>query len=232
VNAATERVLAGEGFAVLRCGVDSCCGALSSHAGRSEEAKRFARALIDAFPPDLETIVVNAAGCGSAMKEYGHLLADDPRYATRAAHFAAATVDVSEFLASVTPRATRHPLPLAIAYHDACHLAHAQQLREEPRALLTAVPGLELRELAERDICCGSAGVYNLLQPARASRLGDRKGASVVRSGATVLVSGNPGCLMQLDAALRRAGERVRTAHTIEVLDASIRGLAPGDVGR
>ena len=190
--------------------------------------------MIGAFPTDLVDIVVNAAGCGSAMKEYDRLLADDPDYAERAAQIAAATRDVSEFLSSIG-QAERHPLDVAIAYHDACHLAHAQQLREEPRALLRAVPGLELRELAERDICCGSAGVYNLLQPARARRLGARKAASVTAVGAELLVSGNPGCLMQLDAALRRAGgtvRTIRTAHTIEVIDAAIRGLGAEEIGR
>jgi glycolate oxidase iron-sulfur subunit len=236
VNAATERVLAAEGFEVV-AGLETCCGALSSHSGRNDEAQRFARVVIDALPPDLDAIVVNAAGCGSAMKEYGRLLADDPVYAARAARLAAATVDVTELLASAPQRAERHPLEVTIAYHDACHLAHAQQLRDEPRRVLREVPGLELAELAERDICCGSAGVYNLLQPERAGRLGARKAASVTAVGAELLVSGNPGCLMQLAAALRATaapgtGRAIRTAHTIEVIDASIRGLSPDEIGR
>ena len=223
VNAATARVLAAEGFDVASSAVAGCCGALSEHAGRRNEAMGFARRLIDAFPADLDAIVVNAAGCGSTLKAYGRLLGDDPVYATRAAVFAARVVDVAEFLARIEPRAERHRLPLVVAYQDACHLRHAQGIREQPRQLLGAIPGLELIELREPDICCGSAGIYNLLQPEYAARLGDRKAASVASSGADVLVSGNPGCLMQIRAALRRGGRAIAAFHTIEVLDASIR---------
>jgi len=223
VNAATARVLAAEGFDVVAPRA-RCCGALSQHAGRLAEAAQFACALIDAFPAGLDAIVVNAAGCGSTLKAYGRLLRDDPDYAERAAAFAASVLDVTEFLAGIDPRAERRPLPVTVAYHDACHLRHAQGIRDEPRAVLGAIPGLELVELSDPDVCCGSAGVYNLLQPENARRLGDRKATSVTGSGAALLVSGNPGCLMQIRAALSRGGGSVTALHTIEVLDASMRG--------
>ena len=228
VNAATQRVLEAEGVDVVVPRSSGCCGALSAHAGRIEESRRFARALIDRFPPDLDAIVVNAAGCGSALKAYGRLLRDDPVYSTRAAAFAARVLDITEFLTDLEPWAVRHPLAASVAYHDACHLRHAQGIAEQPRRLLRAIPGLVLVELDEPDVCCGSAGVYNLLQTETATRLGDRKAAAVSDRGVELLVSGNPGCLMQIRAALRRANRSVPAMHTIEVLDASIRGVEIG----
>jgi glycolate oxidase iron-sulfur subunit len=170
--------------------------------------------------------VVNAAGCGSSMKEYADLLADDPAYAGRAAEFAAKVRDVTELLAELGPVAERHPLPVTIAYHDACHLSNAQGIRAQPRALLKDIPGLALKEIAEAELCCGSAGVYNLLNPEPAAQLGDRKAANVLATGAELLVTANPGCLMQVAAALRRNGGSISLAHTVEVLDASLRGLS------
>ena len=229
VNAATARVLAMEGCDVVIPRRQGCCGALSVHNGREPEAQAFARRLIDDFArAGVDRVVVNAAGCGSSMKEYAELLADDPAYASRAADFAASVRDVSEILAELGPVATRHPLPVTVAYHDACHLANAQGIRAQPRALLTGIPGLQLREIAEADICCGSAGVYNLLQPRPAAELGDRKAANVLATGAELLVTANPGCLMQVASALRRGGgggSGIALAHTVEVLDASLRGL-------
>jgi glycolate oxidase iron-sulfur subunit len=228
VNAATVRVLAAEGCEVVVPRAQGCCGALSVHNGRAEEGRRFARALVDAFTDaGVERIVVNAAGCGSTMKEYAELLEDDPRYAGRAREFAGKVRDVTELLVELGPVAERHPLPVTIAYHDACHLAHAQRVRQQPRELLRAVPGLELREIAEGDLCCGSAGVWNLLHPEPARALGDRKAANVAATGAPLLVTANPGCLLQVTDALRRAGTGIATAHTVEVLDASIRGAGP-----
>jgi glycolate oxidase iron-sulfur subunit len=226
-NAATARVLAAEGFDVVAPASQGCCGALSVHNGREPEAQRFARALIDRFEAaGVEHIVVNAAGCGSSMKEYAALLADDPQYAPRASAFAAKVADISEFLDRAGTVAPRHPLPVAIAYHDACHLAHAQGVRDQPRSLLAGIPGLEVREIDEGAICCGSAGIWNVLHPEPAGRLGDRKAANILATGAPLLVTANPGCLMQVRAALERAGgEPVALAHTVEVLDASIRGL-------
>jgi len=226
VNAATARVLAAEGCDVVLPASQGCCGALSVHNGREPEALRFARALIDSFADaDVEWIVVNAAGCGSSMKEYAELLRDDPAYADRAAAFAAKVRDVSEILVELGPVALRHPLPVTAAYHDACHLAHAQGVRAQPRELLRGVPGLELREIADPEICCGSAGIYNVLFPEPARELGDRKAANVLATGADLLVTANPGCLMQVAASVERAGGSIVLAHTVEVLDASIRGL-------
>jgi glycolate oxidase iron-sulfur subunit len=228
VNAATARVLAAEGFEVVIPRDQGCCGALSAHAGRLEEARRFARALIDAFAgSDVDALVVNSAGCGSEMKAYAHLLTDDPDYAGPAAELAERCVDVAEFLATHPPAARRHPLALKVAYHDACHLAHAQGVRQQPRQLLAGIPGVELREIPEAEMCCGSAGVYNLLQPATAGSLGDRKAANVVAAGGDILVASNPGCTLQIGAALRRRGIDIPVAHTVEVLDASIRGVGP-----
>jgi glycolate oxidase iron-sulfur subunit len=226
VNAATARVLAMEGCDVVIPRRQGCCGALSVHNGREPEAKAFARKLIDAFSgAGVERVVVNAAGCGSSMKEYADLLADDPAYAERATAFAGTVRDVSELLAELGPVAERHPLPVTIAYHDACHLANAQGIRAQPRALLTGIPGLELKEIAEAELCCGSAGIYNLLNPEPAAELGDRKAANVLATGADLLVTANPGCLMQVAASLRRNGGSIALAHTVEVLDASLRGL-------
>jgi glycolate oxidase iron-sulfur subunit len=225
VNAATVRVLAAEGCEVLAPPLQGCCGALSLHMGRERESVEFAKRLIATFDAvEVDRVVVNAAGCGSAMKDYGWLLRDEPGWAERASAFAAKVVDVTEFIAGLEPVATRHPLPLTVAYHDACHLAHAQGIRAEPRALLASIPDLDVREIAEPEICCGSAGVYNLLQPEPAEALGDRKASNVVATGAELLTTANPGCLMQIRSALGRGGRSMRVAHPIELLDASLRG--------
>lgn len=224
VSAATARVLALEGCDVLIPRRQGCCGALSAHVGRRAEAAGFARRTIDAFEAaGVDYVVTDSAGCGSAMKEYADLLADDPRYAARAERLAARTRDITELLVELGPVAPRHPLPYTVAYHDACHLAHAQRIRSAPRELLSAIPELRLTELAEPDLCCGSAGVYNLLEPEPARELGDRKAGHAAATGADVLVAGNPGCLLQIAAALRHRGTPMRTAHTIELLDASLR---------
>jgi glycolate oxidase iron-sulfur subunit len=225
VNAATARVLAMEGCDVVIPRSQGCCGALSVHNGREAEAMAFARRTVDVFEAaGVEHVVVNAAGCGSSMKEYADLLRDDPAYAERAARFASSVRDVTELLDELGPVAARHPLPVTVAYHDACHLSHAQGVRAQPRALLRGIPGLELREVADPDICCGSAGVYNVLFPEAAGELGDRKARSVLATGAEVMVTANPGCLMQVAAAADRLGSQITLAHTVEVLDASLRG--------
>ena len=226
VNAATARVLAAEGCDVVIPPEQECCGALSLHTGREDEAIRFARALIESFEvAGVDYVVVNAAGCGSAMKEYAHLLRDDPEYASRAQAFVERTRDVSELLIELGSVAPRHRLNVTIAYHDACHLGHAQGVRSQPRELLRAIPGLTLTEIAEADLCCGSAGIYNLLNPEPATELGDRKARNVLATGASVLVTANPGCLMQIAASAKRLGQHIALAHTITVLDASIRGV-------
>jgi glycolate oxidase iron-sulfur subunit len=232
VNAATARVLAAEGCDVVVPPAQGCCGALSVHNGREEEAKRYARRTIDVFEAaGVETVVVNSAGCGSSMKEYADLLSDDPGYAQRAAGFSARVRDISEFLSELGPVAERHPLEVSVAYHDACHLGHAQGVRAQPRALLRGIPGLELREIPEAELCCGSAGIWNILFPEPARELGDRKARNVASTGAALLVTANPGCLMQVAAALRRSGTQLAMAHTIEVLDASLRGLPVSALG-
>jgi len=223
VNAATVRVLSAEGCDVVAPAVQGCCGALSLHMGREDEAVSFAKRLIAVFEPlGVEAIVVNAAGCGSAMKDYGWLLRDEPEWASRAEAFGSKVRDVSEWLVELGPVAVRHPLNLSVAYHDACHLAHAQGIRSAPRELLAAIPGVELREIEESAICCGSAGVYNILQPEAAAELGARKAANITATGADVVVTANPGCLMQVHAAMAESGVAMRIQHTVELLDTSI----------
>jgi glycolate oxidase iron-sulfur subunit len=225
VNSATARVLAAEGCEVVAPREQGCCGALSLHAGREQEAMTFARRTIDTFEAaEAENVVVNVAGCGSAMKEYGHLLRDDPLYCGRARAFAAKVRDASELVHEIGQVAVRHPLPIVAAYHDACHLAHGQRIRSQPRAVLRTIPGLSLREISESEICCGSAGIYNLVEPEPAARLGERKAGNVMGSGAQLLVTANPGCLLQIGASLERLGHHVPLAHPMEILDASIRG--------
>jgi glycolate oxidase iron-sulfur subunit len=227
VNQATARVLATEGYDVLVPPGQGCCGALSLHNGRRAEAQDYARRQLDLFGPglaQLDAVIINAAGCGSSLKEYGQLLADDPRYAGPAAQFAAKVRDVSEFLAGIEPRAPRHPLPVSVAYHDACHLAHAQQIHSQPRQLLAGIPDLELREVPDGSLCCGSAGIYNIVQPGPARELGDRKARNVAATSAQLLVTANPGCLMHIGASLRRQGGTMPALHTVQVLDASLAG--------
>jgi glycolate oxidase iron-sulfur subunit len=225
VNAATVNVLSAEGCDVLAPPDQGCCGALALHAGRRDEARAFARRTIEVFErAGVERIAVNAAGCGSSMKEYADLLADDPAYADRAAGFAASVRDVTEILTELGPVAPRHPLPVTAAYHDACHLAHAQRITREPRELLRAIPELNLVEVSDPGTCCGSAGVYNLLQPAAATELGAGKAESVAATGASLLISANPGCSLQIASARTARGQDIAVAHTAEVLDASIRG--------
>jgi glycolate oxidase iron-sulfur subunit len=226
VNTATARVLAMEGCDVVIPRGQGCCGALSLHGGRRAEARAFARQTIETFErAGVDAIVVNAAGCGSAMKEYGQLLAQDPQWADRAAALSEQVRDVSEFLAGLGPVAERHPLPLAVVYQDACHLGHAQQITRQPRELLTGIPELRLAEIGDGGTCCGSAGIYNLVQPAAAAQLGERKARAVHATGAELLVSANPGCAMQIAAALGDQGTPMPVAHIIQVLDASLRGL-------
>jgi glycolate oxidase iron-sulfur subunit len=227
VNASTARVLAAEGCDVLIPSGQGCCGALSLHSGREAEAAEFARRTIATFEQaGVDAIVVNSAGCGSAMKEYERLLAGQgPGWAARAAEMSGKVRDLAEFLAELGPVAPRHPLPVTAAYQDACHLAHAQRITRQPRELLRAIPGLKLVELADAGTCCGSAGVYNLLQPEAAGELGGRKAEAVLAAGAPLLISANPGCSLQIASALAERGEQVAIAHIAEVLDASIRGL-------
>ena len=228
VNHATARVLAENGFEVVAPSAQDCCGSLFIHEGERERGRTLARKLIDAFEPTgADFVIVNAAGCGSAMKEYGDVLKDDPAYAERAAAFADKVRDVSEVLAESGLTGALNPLPLRVAYHDACHLAHGQRVRSQPRALLAGIPGLELVPLAESDFCCGSAGIYNLLHPKIGRELLSRKLDRLADTRAQVVVAGNPGCLLQIAAGLRERNMPMRAAHTIEILDWSYRNIKP-----
>jgi glycolate oxidase iron-sulfur subunit len=229
VNEATARVLAAEGCEVVIPRTQACCGALMVHSGLEDRAAHFARQMIAAFESaNVDTIVINAAGCGSTIKEYGHILRDDPAWAGRAVAFSAKCKDISELLCDLPAQAPRHPLPMRVAYHDACHLRHAQAIYEQPRRLLSAIPDLEIIDVEEANLCCGSAGVYNLLNPEPASQLGDRKVEKLLATNAEAVISANPGCLLQLMSGLRRRGlQAIPTFHMVELLDASIRNTSP-----
>jgi glycolate oxidase iron-sulfur subunit len=229
VNVATVRVLAAEGFEVHTKAQPRCCGALTMHSGIEDEALGLAKETIAAYE-GYDVVVANVAGCGSAMKDYGHMLADDPEWAGRAQAFSAKVRDVLEVLAEHEPRAERHPLELTVAYHDACHLAHAQGVRQPPREVLRSIPGLELVEPAEWELCCGSAGIYNVMQPEAAEKLGKRKAANLIATGAQVIAAANPGCTMQIAAHLD--GRPIPVVHPIELLDRSLRGAPAAEVLR
>ncbi|MGH7577234.1 MAG: (Fe-S)-binding protein [Longimicrobiales bacterium] len=216
VNAATVRVLAAEGWEVHAPRQPRCCGALMMHTGVEDEARELARATIAAYE-GFDHVIANAAGCGSAMKEYGHLLEDE-----RAEAFAVKVRDVHEFLAEHEARAARRPLPLRVAYHDACHLAHAQRVRAQPRALLSAIPELELVEPREWELCCGSAGIYNLTHRDAAAELGRRKAENLRATGADAIAAANPGCALQIGVYLDTP-----IVHPMTLLDHSIRGSRP-----
>jgi glycolate oxidase iron-sulfur subunit len=217
VNAATVRVLAAEGFEVHSPRRPRCCGALQFHSGVETPARKLAEETVAAYE-GYDVVLTNVAGCGSAMKDYGHLFEDDPRMAA----FSAKVRDVHEFLAGHEPRAPRHPLPLKLAYHDACHLAHAQQVRSQPRDLLRGIPELELVEPAEWELCCGSAGIYNLTHPGPAAELGARKAENLRATGADAIAAANPGCSIQIAAYLDTP-----IHHPMSLLDHSIRGSRP-----
>lgn len=223
VNEATARVLAAEGFEVEAPAEPRCCGALALHAGEEAEAAHLAKKAIRSLE-GYDVVVVSAAGCGSAMKGYAALLEDDRGWAERARRFAEKVRDVSQLLASIEPQAVRHPVPLRAVYHDACHLAHAQGLRLEPRDILRAVPGLELLEAPEWELCCGSAGLYNILQPGAAEELGRRKALNLLRTDPEAVVTANPGCALQIAAHLEALGQPLPVYHPVEILAASITG--------
>jgi len=235
VNAHTVDVLAANGCEVLVNRRQGCCGALHLHNGYMDDGRAMARKLIDSFAPfdGLDAIVVNSAGCGSTMKEYGELLADDPAYAERAVAFADKVRDVSEFLDEAGWVAPLKPLPgtedalddseIVIAYHDACHLSHGQSVREQPRNLLAMIPGVRLVPLAESEICCGSAGIYNLTEPDMAARLQARKIDNILATGASIIATGNPGCLAWIEAGIADRGlERPVIVHPITLLAAAL----------
>jgi glycolate oxidase iron-sulfur subunit len=221
-------VLAAEGCEIVIPPSQPCCGALMVHSGLEDQAANLARRMIASFEAaNVDTIVINAAGCGSTMKEYGHILRDDPVWAARAAAFSAKCKDISEILCDLPAQVTRHPLSMRVAYHDACHLRHAQGVFEQPRRLLSTIPSLEVIEVEEASLCCGSAGIYNLLNPEPANLLGDRKVEKLLATKAEAVVSANPGCLLQLMSGLRRRElQTLPTFHMVELLDASIRNVS------
>jgi glycolate oxidase iron-sulfur subunit len=221
VNLAAARALAAEGYEVHAPRRPRCCGALALHAGEERPARTLARQTLAALE-GFDAVAVTAAGCGSAMKDYGHLLRDDPEWAARAAAFGGRVRDATELLAAGDPRAPRRPLHLRVAYHDACHLAHAQGVRSAPRELLRSIPGLELVEPAEWELCCGSAGVYNLLRPGAAAELGARKARNLLATGADVVAAANPGCALQIAAHAAALGRPVPVVHPVELVWRSI----------
>ncbi len=228
VNAATARVLAAEGCEVLTPPDQGCCGALLLDLGQEAEALAMARRMIDLFERlQVDAIIVNAAGCGAALKDYGYLLRDDPVYRDRAIAFSAKCKDPSELLAELPARAPRRTISLKVGYHDPCHLQHAQALTAPPRAALRTIPGVELLELPEAALCCGSAGVYNLLQPETGHQLGQRKVNNIVSTPAQVVATGNPGCQLQISALLNEKGHPLPVMHYMELLDAAICGTKP-----
>lgn len=225
INAATVRVLAAEGCEVVTPHEQSCCGALLMHAGQEAPALAFARHMIDTFDhADVEVIISNAGGCGSNVKEYAHQLRDDPHYAARAKEFSAKCKDVAEFLVELGPQANRRPLALKAVYHDSCHLQHGQRVQVQPRQLLRAIPRLELLEIGESALCCGSAGIYNLVQPKTADELADRKAEMIATLDPDIVATGNIGCMLQIASALNHKGSSLEVLHTIQLLDASING--------
>ncbi len=219
-NAATARVLARNGIEVTVPQEQTCCGALQAHAGAREDSRRLARRNIAALEKlDADAIVVNAAGCGAHLKGYGWLLKDDAKWAQRARALGERIRDASEALAAFGLVARPGPLSGRAAYDDPCHLLHGQRISAQPRELLAAIPGLEIVPLVEADMCCGSAGTYNVTQPELSKALLDRKMANVIASGADLLVTANPGCQMQLEAGVRASGKRVTVMHLMDVLD-------------
>lgn len=226
-NAATMRVLAANGCEVYAPPAQGCCGALHVHTGERRTAQDLARANVDAFGPlRLDAIIINAAGCGSTLKEYGHLLADDPEYAEPARDFAARVRDVSEFLAQIQLLLPSRPLDLRVTYQDPCHLVHGQGIRDQPRALLKRIPGLTLVEMQDSDVCCGSAGIYNLTHPDLSQRVLATKMDSVLATGAQAIVAPNPGCAMQLAFGARNRGVDLRVVHVVDLLDQAYGGAS------
>lgn len=226
-NSATIRTLQRNGCEVVAPKSAGCCGALHLHIGLHSEAQRKARALLDAFEPfmdELDAIVINSAGCGSTMKEFGSLLENDQVYAERAKKFAGKVKDITEWLMEIgiTPPGR---MELTVSYHDACHLAHAQRIKLQPRELLKQIPGLNLVEMEDADTCCGSAGVYNILQPEMAHKLLERKVDNLKATGASVIATGNPGCLAWIQQGARERGVSVRICHPVELLDEAYNNL-------
>jgi glycolate oxidase iron-sulfur subunit len=229
VNQATVRVLTANGCEVVIPPDQGCCAALPHHQGQEEQAKTLARQMIDNFIDiNVDAIIINAAGCGHTLKEYGELLQDDPAYHQKAIDFSAKVKDVQEFLAEIELTTELLPIStekLTLVYQDACHLLHGQKISIQPRQLLKQIPNIELKEPLDAALCCGSAGVYNMLQPETANELGRQKVNNLVQTGATIIASANPGCTLQIAKHLELQGHQTRILHPIELLDYSINGV-------
>ncbi|MBH8553170.1 4Fe-4S dicluster domain-containing protein [Nostocaceae cyanobacterium CENA357] len=229
INEATVRVLTANGCEVVIPKSQGCCAALPEHQGQTEQAKALARQMIDSFADtDVDFVIINAAGCGHTLKEYGHILEDDPEYREKAQEFAAKVKDAQEFLATVGLTAKLSPLtdePLNLVYQDACHLLHGQKISVQPRQLLRQIPGVKLREPIDAALCCGSAGVYNMLQPEVAEELGRQKVENLLNTGANLIASANPGCTLQITKHLQLQGQKISVMHPMELLDYAIRGV-------
>jgi glycolate oxidase iron-sulfur subunit len=222
VDEATVRVLQRNGCSVLVPSSQGCCGAIAVHAGEMDFGRELAKRNIAAFEQSkADYYIINAAGCGSALKEYGHLLHDDPQWAQRAAHFSSRVRDVLEFLDEIGISTHLGPVENVVTYQDACHLAHAQRITAPPRRLLSQIPGLRVVEMNESSVCCGSAGIYNITQPEMAHRLGERKAENVAATQAEIVATANPGCALQMTAHLRERNSPIRVKHVIELLDES-----------
>lgn len=236
VNDATIRVLTANGCEVVVPSNQRCCSALPHHQGQENQAQALARQMIDAFDgTDVDAVIINAAGCGHTLKEYGHILQDDPLYRDRAVAFSQKVKDVQEFLMAAGLTSPLSPLsdkPLTLVYQDACHLLHGQQISLQPRQLLRQIPGVQLREPVDAALCCGSAGVYNMLQPAIADELGQQKVENLLNTGASVIASSNPGCSLQIHKHLQHRHQQVPIMHPMKLLDLSIRGIKfPEEIG-
>jgi glycolate oxidase iron-sulfur subunit len=228
LNEATVRVLQKNGCEVSIPASQGCCGALHVHAGIRDEARKLARRNIDALlDGGYDAIITNAGGCGSTLKEYAELLEHDADYAEKARRFSALVKDVNEFLASIELHPPMRVLPLTVTYQDSCHLAHGQKIRSAPRKLLASIPGLEVREMQLSDLCCGSAGIYNVVHTGMAMSLLKKKMDSVNATGAPVIASSNPGCMLQLRAGVKKFGQGQRVAHVVEILDEAYRLTEP-----
>ncbi len=229
LNEATVRVLQKNGCEVIVPGSQTCCGALHVHSGLRDEARTLARRNIDAvLEAKVDAVITNAAGCGSTLKEYDELLEHDPAYAAKAKQFTALMKDVNEFLASIELNPQMAELPITVTYQDSCHLAHGQRVRTQPRKLLRAVPGLEFREMPMSDLCCGSAGIYNVIQNEMSMTVLKTKMDYVNRTRAEVIATANPGCMLQLQAGARMHGNGQQVKHVVEILDEAYRNYGNG----
>ncbi len=226
VNEATVRVLQRNGCEVVIPRTQGCCGALNVHNGETQAAKAMARRNIDAFlAAGVDAIIVNAAGCGAAMKEYGHLLRDDPAYATKAEQFGKLVKDASEFLVEIGLVAPPGPIDLVVTYQDPCHLAHGQRVRAQPRKLLASIPRLQVVEMSGSDRCCGSAGIYNVTHPEMSQQLLGEKMETIRQTEATAVVAPNPGCMLQLQYGARRFGASLKVFHLMDLLDLAYKAV-------